>query len=246
MMQATSAGIESLLTTDDFAIKQAPESSRIVIAAPLPENTSFSSTASSAGANSADIRRVVIVLGVHRSGTSALAGALTTIGFHPGENLLPAVAGVNNNGFFEDQRVVDLNDKLLSAMGRDWNWPGPLPDTWQDQPAVLALRSEICAYISTQAHREQWLVKDPRLCQLLPLWLDAFAECGIAPRILMSYRKVTEVSHSLQARDNLPTVLAEQLWMSHVLSSEQASRGHPRLLIRYSTLIEQWSGDGSH
>ena len=189
---------------------------------------------------------MVIVLGVHRSGTSALAGALTTIGFHPGENLLPAVAGVNNNGFFEDQRVVDLNDKLLSAMGRDWNWPGPLPDTWQDQPAVLALRSEICAYISTQAHREQWLVKDPRLCQLLPLWLDAFAECGIAPRILMSYRKVTEVSHSLQARDNLPTVLAEQLWMSHVLSSEQASRGHPRLLIRYSTLIEDSAATLAH
>ena len=62
----------------------------------------------------------MIVLGVHRSGTSALAGALTKLGYFPGANLVHAVDGVNNSGFFEDQRVVDLNDQILALFDRDW------------------------------------------------------------------------------------------------------------------------------
>ncbi len=214
--------------------------SRLVIAASLPEGTSssFADSANSVGTNTGTNGLAVIVLGVHRSGTSALAGALTALGFHPGDKLLPAVASVNNSGFFEDQRVVDLNDQLLAAAGRDWNWPGPLPAGWQNKTAVKALQPAINAYIEAQKHHTSWLLKDPRLCQLLPIWLDAFAESGITPRVLLSYRPVTEVSHSLQARDNLAATLAEQLWVAHLLSSEQLSRNQQRLLIGYNTLVE--------
>ena len=82
--------------------------------------------------------KAIIVMGVHRSGTSALAGALSMLGFHPGSSLLPAVQGVNNNGFFEDQRVVDLNDRILGVLGRDWRWPTPLPQDWLKHPELKA------------------------------------------------------------------------------------------------------------
>lgn len=182
--------------------------------------------------------RAVIVLGVHRSGTSALAGALTALGFHPGDKLLPAVAGVNNSGFFEDQRVVDLNDRLLTSLGRDWNWPGPLPSGWQTAPAVRALQGDIDGYIEQQSTHKHWLLKDPRLCQLLPVWLEAFKRQSIRPHILLSYRQATEVSHSLQSRDTMSAASAEALWAHHLLTSEALSRGQKRMLVRYSALVE--------
>ncbi len=190
--------------------------------------------------------RAVIVLGVHRSGTSALAGALAALGFHPGDRLLPAVAGVNNSGFFEDQRVVDLNDGLLAALDRSWSWPGPLPDDWQTQPAITAMQNRIYSYIEQQSANKHFLLKDPRLCQLLPVWLNAFERLGIRPHILLSYRQATEVSHSLQRRDKMSAATAEALWTNHLLSSELLSRGHQRLLVRYSWLVDDSAATLTH
>jgi len=211
----------------------------------MPEGKSPTSSHS---ADRVDVatEHAVIVLGVHRSGTSALAGALTALGFHPGDELLPAVAGVNNNGFFEDQRVVDLNDSLLAALGRSWNWPGPLPEGWQSHPAVTALQTKIYTYIEQQAANKRFLLKDPRLCQLLPVWLDAFDQLGIRPHIVLSYRQATEVSHSLQSRDQMPAAVAEALWANHLLTSEYVSRGYRRLLIRYSSLVDNSAATLAH
>ena len=189
-----------------------------------------------------------IVLGVHRSGTSALAGVLTRLGFHPGSELLPAVPGVNNNGFFEDQRVVALNDAILAALGRDWRYPTELPVDWQARRELDDIRAEIRDFLEEHRQAPLWLLKDPRLCQLLPLWLEelhnveptALAQGRL--RILLSVRDVREVAGSLQRRDKLGTDVAEQLWVTHLLASERHSRKHSRLFIRYDDLLSNATG----
>ena len=179
------------------------------------------------------------MLGVHRSGTSALAGALAVLGFHPGSTLLPAVQGVNNNGFFEDQRVVDLNDRALQLLGRHWRWPTPLPNGWMEQPELAEIRGEIREILSEQVSHGTWLLKDPRLCQLLPLWLEELRGIGVTPSILMTHRDMREVRQSLHVRDQIAEPLAEALWLDHLLTAEQESRQLPRIVVHYQQLLDQ-------
>ena len=181
----------------------------------------------------------VIVLGVHRSGTSALAGALAGLGFHPGAALLPAVAGVNNNGFFEDQRVVDLNDEVLFRLGRNWCWPTPLFKDWTQRSDLADLRSRARELLLEQQSFGTWLLKDPRMCQLLPLWLAEMSAIDITPWVLLSYRDASEVCRSLLHRNALSVPLAERLWLDHMLAAERCTRDLPRRLVSYHELLAQ-------
>jgi hypothetical protein len=80
--------------------------------------------------------KVVCVLGMHRSGTSLLTGALRLLGVHLGsdENLLPSDEEANRKGFWENRRIVDLNDALLSRLGGDWHNLPEFPPDWFSSP----------------------------------------------------------------------------------------------------------------
>ena len=69
------------------------------------------------------------MLGMHRSGTSALAGALHLTGFDLGQNIMPP-ADENPKGFFENQHIVDLNDRILEELFTFWNETFFLPEEW--------------------------------------------------------------------------------------------------------------------
>ena len=168
-----------------------------------------------------------------------MAGALASLGFHPGSSLLPAVQGVNNNGFFEDQRVVDLNDRILGVLGRDWRWPTPLPQDWLKHPELKAARGEARALLAEQQAQGHWLLKDPRLCQLLPLWLEELQALNITVSIVLIHRDIREVSQSLSKRDQLTAPQAEAIWLDHLLSAERSTRELPRALVHYHQLLNQ-------
>jgi hypothetical protein len=116
-----------------------------------------------------------LVLGMHRSGTSATAGALAAAGFHLGDDLLEAGAD-NPRGYWEHAGVVAINERLLSALGRRWDDPRPMPAGWQDGEAAQSASDDIARLLARLAQdRAPWAIKDPRLCRLLPLWMDAMA-----------------------------------------------------------------------
>ncbi|MEM7218367.1 MAG: methyltransferase domain-containing protein [Pseudomonadota bacterium] len=176
--------------------------------------------------------RQLLVTGPHRSGTSALAATLVELGYFPGAPLLPAVAGVNDNGFFEDQLIVDLNDRILRDLGRDWRSPQPLAADWH-LTASAAHADRIKALADARLEHPAWFIKDPRLCLLLPLWLRAAPGAAV----IICLREPAAAIDSLIARDNLPAAHAEFLWLQHALAAERTSRGQPRRFVRYEALL---------
>ena len=73
-------------------------------------------------------KRVAVVLGMHRSGTSAVARALKAVGVSLGDTLIPPSIGVNDRGFWEDAEINALNIELLEALGHDWHTLGPIAE----------------------------------------------------------------------------------------------------------------------
>lgn len=182
--------------------------------------------------------RAVIVLGMHRAGTSALAGALDALGLPLGRRLVPAEAD-NPAGYFENADAVQAQERLLLALGRGWDDLRPLPEGWLDSEPALAAEAELAAWIQADfAGQALWAFKDPRTCRLLPLWRRLLARLGIEPVFVLSLRSPDEVARSLQARDGLPAWYARLLWAQHLVLAERDSRGATRAAVAFTDLLD--------
>ena len=113
----------------------------------------------------------IIVLGMHRSGTSALTGMLHHLGCALGNRIMPAEKGVNEKGFWENDDIVRINEEILSEIRRSWDDPRLYPDEWWESEKILDYSNEIYELIENELLIHPiWCIKDPRICRLLPLW----------------------------------------------------------------------------
>jgi len=182
----------------------------------------------------------LLVLGMHRSGTSAFTRVLNLHGVALGENLMPAGPD-NPSGFWEHADVVAVHERLLAALERSWDDPRLLPDNWLASAAAQTAFDALVAIVQRDfAGVPLWAVKDPRLCRLLPLWQRVLERCGVALRVVLVSRPPKEVVGSLARRDGLPPPIGELLWARYLLESVQASSGCRRVLLRYDALLADW------
>lgn len=193
---------------------------------------------SSVSPPSSRVRQIVVVLGMHRSGTSAVTGALVQLGFPVGGAALPA-ADDNPLGYFENAEAVDINEALLLDLGRGWDDLRPLPDQWLRSIPADAARARIAAWLETlEAHEGRCVLKDPRLCLLFPLWREVLESRGLDLRVVLAFRALPEIVASLVKRDALAERHALLLTFAHVLEAERSSRGLVRVACHYDRWID--------
>jgi hypothetical protein len=174
---------------------------------------------------------------VHRSGTSALAGALAAAGAECGQPLLPANDG-NPLGYWELAPVVELNDRVLAALQRRWHDITPLPAGWQNVPAVRELEGEAADLLSRQfAQGDFALLKDPRLCLTMPFWRRALLRLGWPLSLIVIARPVGDVIRSLRLREILSARDIAYLWARSMIEALRACFHDRALLMTYEQLL---------
>ncbi|MCA3225467.1 MAG: hypothetical protein ING52_08160 [Burkholderiales bacterium] len=182
-------------------------------------------------------RLLVAVLGMHRSGTSAVARALNVFGVALGEQL-HAAAQDNEKGFWEDIDVVRLSDLALAHLGKSWTSLAPLTD--EDFAALQAAGfvDEAAGLLAArlQAH-PRYGFKDPRVARLGLLWRVAMARCGVRAAAVVVLRHPLSVARSLARRDGLSEERSLLLWLEYTLASLRHSAGLPRLVLDYDLLM---------
>ena len=194
------------------------------------------------GAAAAATPVALLVLGMHRSGTSALTRVLNLLGASLGDDLMPP-GDDNPLGFWEHQGIVSVHEALLIALERRWDDPRPMPDGWLDSEPALEAGEAIAAILRRDfAGAHLWAVKDPRLCRLMPLWRRVLADVGIEPRVLLVSRHPREVAGSLLRRDGLPVAMGELLWARYLLDALRGSEGCRRGMVAYDELLDDWRG----
>lgn len=185
----------------------------------------------------------IVVLGMHRSGTSALAGTFSQLGLSLGDELMPATADANPKGYFEHVRVVRAHDRLLAAFGMDWADPRPLPESWMQHPATQQVRAELEQVLEPLfAGGDTVVVKDPRLCRFVPLWRELLDSLGVQAHFAFIARHPVEVAGSLRRRDGMSEYRAGLLSLAYQLEAEHATRGASRVFLTYDDLITDWRG----
>lgn len=184
--------------------------------------------------------KTIVILGMHRSGTSAIAGFLATVGFNVGKTLLPTNE-YNEKGYFESRLIVDAHDRLLESLGHTWHDIRPLPQDWLQHPITADSKKQLTDIFQLEFGGVQPLVmKDPRLCRLLPLWQDIFDSVGVEPCYVMVLRKPEEVAASLWRRDGMPANKAMLLYVAYLLDAERYTRQFKRVVVCYTDLLQDW------
>jgi hypothetical protein len=188
-------------------------------------------------------RRLVLVVGVGRSGTSLIAGILGQLGLHIPQPEVRANE-TNPRGFGEPRWVVDFHTRLLEENQVTVN--DARPAAWEkmapvaEDPAVLAeLRGWLGAQLAAQP---ALVVKDPRTAWLLPLWLRCAQDLGVPTSFVTMLRPPTEtVASAVRSYGSWQTAASRAgAWVNIGLETERATRGHPRAFIRYSDLLGDW------
>lgn len=183
------------------------------------------------------MQRLIVVLGMHRSGTSALTRGLTVLGVGLGDDLSPA-APDNPRGFWEEPAVIQLSDDVLASNGVRWDsfWP-----EWSGAGAadVDPFRARLGEVMRRGLARSAlYGVKDPRLCRLLPVWQTVAGELGLDVGYVLAVRNPLSIAHSLEARDGLATEKSLYLWLEHTVAAMLATEGKRRVFVEYERLLE--------
>ncbi|MBZ0111559.1 MAG: hypothetical protein K8J08_03790, partial [Thermoanaerobaculia bacterium] len=181
----------------------------------------------------------LLVLGPHRTGTSALARTLGFMGGNFPSDLLPPVEGVNPTGYWEPTRAVGINDQLLERLGLSWSDPSPMPDSWMDRSKTGKTMSLASDFFREEFEGRNFLIlKDPRICRTLPLWNAALGSVPAEPRFAVTLRHPFESANSLaRVFQGLPWELGLWLWLRYMLDAEKSSRGQRRCWVPYDELL---------
>jgi hypothetical protein len=184
-------------------------------------------------------RSCILVMGMHRSGTSALGGMLGFLGNDLPQTPMPKTED-NPKGYFESYPIYFFNEDLLKAVGSGW-------DDWRaldmrgDFPGRADFENRARALLEQEfGGASQFVFKDPRNCRLGDFWLPLLREQGCRIVALHTLRSPWEVVTSLTGRDKMLPEQGLLLWLRHTLDAERLTRGLPRYQTSYDLLMQDW------
>jgi hypothetical protein len=184
-------------------------------------------------------KHIIVVLGMHRCGTSVITKALEVLGVNLGENLLPPQDD-NEEGFFEDVDANELNISLLGALGHDWHTLAPfLLDDAIDPSLNHFLQRAETLLRSRLINTNLFGMKDPRVPRLLLFWQKVFNKLELQVSYVIACRNPLSAARSLEKRDGFDLEKGYLLWLEHLLLSIVGTVGTTRVVVDYDRLMDE-------
>jgi hypothetical protein len=185
-----------------------------------------------------------LVIGFHRSGTSALTGALIKLGLDPGD-FSDERSPENPTGFHEHPAVKAINKRLFQAAGSSWcDWTA-FVDEPLDMSTLRDEFSEAVEFVRSQFQSSStFIIKDPRMMVWLSFWEQAIEEAGNATDVVFIIRDPDECARSQVKRAAANPLLygplstyesMHALWCRYHFAFAKALRTRP-ILVQYGDL----------
>ena len=190
-------------------------------------------------------RTAYLVLGMHRSGTSAVTQLLALAGCDLPTHVMPGDEH-NAKGYFEPWKIAVFNDERLRAGGSAWDDPfaypfRPLPTGEED-----AWRARAEALFDEEFPNGGFpLMKDPRATVLMPLWREVLTDRRVDARVVIPVRHPLAVAGSLARRDGFAAAKSVLVWSAYMLAAEANTRDLPRAFTGYDALLADWRAEAA-
>lgn len=181
-------------------------------------------------------RTALVVLGMHRSGTSEMARLLGLLGAD-----LPDGSTLPTEG--EASEIERLHDELLASAGTTWDDVTHFPPSWFESEKARGFGNRLLDLLERDfGESKLFVVSDPRVARLVPFWESALEEFSSDPRYVLMVRNPLEVAASLKTRHGFLPHKSYLLWLQHVVESERDTRRWPRSIVLYEELLRDWRG----
>jgi hypothetical protein len=188
-------------------------------------------------------RPIVLVVGMHRSGTSLCSHILSALGVDMADTI-PGPGATsprteNPRGHWERWEIVEFHDRILRLFNRDYFGrfhDFALPVAWWADPSVVQIRREIVAFLEKRMGNGYFGFKDPRTVRLMPVWHQILNELKLVPRVVLCLRNPAQVARSLQERDGLDPAIGEYRWLVHMIDFFRYTIGFEFCTVEY----EEW------
>ncbi len=175
--------------------------------------------------------RCILIVGMHRSGTSSLAGSLQERGLCLGQVFTENPHNAKGNR--ENAQVMDLNERVLAASGGAWDAP-PKNLTWSEE--LSQHRDQLIASYE-QASQGPWGFKDPRTLVTLPFW-----EAGLRHiNVVGTFRHPLSVAQSLRQRSGMRVEQGLELWRIYNRKLLKVWQRQPFPLISFDVPPDEYS-----
>lgn len=193
---------------------------------------------------------LLLIVGMHRSGTSLLGSLLEASGIAMPGSLINGDTH-NPEGYFERVDITALQERLLIDLERWWPSPRgmkPLPEGWLESDLGQQSLIDLIALLKPEAKRQKgpWAIKDPRSSLLLPLWTAACKQLEIPLQLILAVRNPAEVMVSLVRRDQAATGMdgwrAQRLWWHHNAQVLREGRELPLKVVSYGNWFHPQKG----
>ncbi|MEO1406987.1 MAG: hypothetical protein AAFV54_10925, partial [Pseudomonadota bacterium] len=188
----------------------------------------------------------LLVLGMHRSGSSALTRSLSLLGYALPKNLIKDNS-TNLRGHWECQPIARLNDSYLAEAGLTWSdWSegrlNRISEAFR-QNFLEDLRRHLASEFPTPIAP---VIKEPRIGRLAETYKDFFAENDVSVRFIVTFRHPHEVASSLDRRNGIGRVDSALLWLRYVVDSIAATKGEKCAFVAYDKFLEDPINTLSH
>lgn len=172
---------------------------------------------------------LVLLVGMHRSGTSALAHSMIRLfGWQSSRLVFPS----NPDGQWERAELRPALDLLLAVNGATWSHPPRVEAVMHGGPFDRLIRRSARRHLQAPG-----LWKDPRLCLTCDYWLELLAHRE--PRVVFIHREPFDVALSLQRRNGFPIERGLALWERTVRNALVRLQGRDLFVVNYQTFCTQ-------
>ena len=184
---------------------------------------------------------LIIVLGMHRSGSTAIARALEVFNVDVGSNLIPANPDIYSSGFWEDMDVVKLNQDILGFIYTEWSDLSIISDL---RLAALIRNKHFlaraCKLIKDKLTNNKVMeIKDSRMTILMPFWKKVFDSMNIVIGYVIVFRNPDGVSDSILHRDKISKEQSDMLWLIDNDTALKFTKNSPKLFLDYDLFLDE-------
>ncbi|MAJ61335.1 MAG: hypothetical protein CBC48_16135 [bacterium TMED88] len=134
-----------------------------------------------------------------------------------------------------------MHEEILHQLGSSWDDLAPIPDGWVQSGLGQDYVAKMVAIVQEEFQESPlFVVKDPRVCRLVPFWLAVLGQLNADPLFVLPVRNPLEMAESLRKAESVDQQKALLIWLNSILTAEYACRGFPRSIVEYAQLLVDW------
>lgn len=188
-------------------------------------------------------KTAILILGMHRSGTSSVSGTLTRLGVRAPNTLMSGMPD-NVRGHYESTLIASFNDEALACAGSVWNDWRKFDESRIEPSQLEALGEKAVALLKSEFDLAPLIVlKDPRNSRMGPFWARALRKLNYGLRCIIALRSPIEVAASLEKRNGFAPEISSLIWLRHMLDAEAFSRPLPRAIVFWPLFLRDWRAE---